>query len=719
MNYLTKSSAGFVYLNLKTKHLLNKASVLRKIKNKNIDINSIPFKYLTDLDVLNFIIRYDNVALNRWLGRLHSYKISKDISFKHLYIKIITNSKHSLNWRMMPSYIREDRELLLKLLNKNSKSFDTTSFVEVISFKVLNDPEITQKLVEFGIPLHKGIGRKLKKNQLLKALNNGCFSLNKYNYNNEVIFRYHDLTYDMQADLDIASCIIENYPNQTDCIPSKIRNIDTITSKIVKNKCFQHIDINLKNLTDNDLQYYFDYCPDDKVTNIKYQEILDLSKKNIKLSKAKKASLLIAAKTKHRKENNANIDIFELSLIKNNLNKMETTKLSDYKIHKDNFYKELQDIKKELEQQKLDPNEKSRHQVNRFQGFTEKASHVSGKIAKSYLALPLMLQSDFKICRELIRVYKFYGSIFNISSYELLDFDYNLVKLMIKNCPKIQKYLITQSIYTDYDHIQNTFHTMREHQYNIKKYFMRKMPQNLISSRGNRFSKLNLDPYKDKDLIEKIYKYYVPQKHRLDILIQFWNFASKHYSTEESKNLFLETLESYSIKQMQTVLKIFPQWKKNHCLIKQVYRKNFKCLNCFSQDIIFQDKFTKFIISVPPPHIESTVDLRRSKLLRNRLFIAQYLLHNPMLTGGCGKDLSILQLILRTHCFHKSISNCVFKINPEYAKFLLNKNDFYKLDTSELDKKEKIYVYNAYRSVVHKSMLKHSKFKKQLLAEVA
>ena len=75
--------------------------------------------------------------------------------------------------------------------------------------------------------------------------------------------------------------------------------------------------------------------------------------------------------------------------------------------------------------------------------------------------------------------------------------------------------------------------------------------------------------------------------------------------------------------------------------------------------------------------------------------------------------------MIRTHCFHKTISNCVFKINPEYAKFLKNKNDFYKLDTSELDKKEKIYVYNAYRSVVHKSMLKHSKFKKQLLTEVA
>lgn len=718
MNYLTKSSAGFVYLDLKTKHLLNKSSVLRKIKNKKMDIDSIPFKYLTDVDVLNFIIRYDNWSLQGWLGRLHRYKISKDISHKNLYIKVITNSKHPLDWRSMPLYIREDRELLLKLLSKNSKSFDTTSFVTVISLKVLNDPEITKKLVEFGIPLHKGIGRKLKKNQLLKALNNGCFSKNN-RYINEVIFTYDHLTSDMQYDLDIASCMIDNYPNQTDCIPSKIRNIDTITKKIVKNKCFQHIDINLKNLTDNDLQYYFDYCPESKVTNIKYQEILDLSKKNIKLSKAKKAFLLIAAKTHHRKKNNGNMDIFELSLIKNNLNKMETAKLSDYKIHKDNFYRELHDIKKELGQLKLNPNEKFRHQVNRFQGSIEKASHVSGKIGKSYLALPTILQSDFKICRELIRVFKFYGSIFNISSYELLDFDYNLLKLMIKNCPKIRKYLITQSIYTDYDHIQNSFHGLRDDQYNIKKYFMRKMPQNLISSRGNRFSKLNLDPYKDKDLIEKIYKYYVPQKHRLDILIQFWNFASKHYSSEESKNLFLETLESYSIKQMQTVLQIYPQWKKNHRLIKQVYLKNFKCLNCFNKVIISGDKFSKFIISVPPPHIESTDDLRRSKLLKNRLFIAQYLLHNPMLTGGFNQDLSILQLILRTHCFHKTISNCVFKTNPEYAKFLLNKNDFYKLDTSELDKKEKIYVYNAYRSVVHKSMLKHSKFKKQLLAEVA
>lgn len=717
MNYLTKSSAGFVYLDLKTKHLLNKAGVLRKIKNKKMDINSIPFKYLTDVDVLNFIIRYDNWSLQGWLGRLHRYKISKDISHKNLYIKVITNSKHPLDWRSMPSYIREDRELLLKLLSKNSKSFDTTSFVTVISFKVLNDPEITKKLVEFGIPLHKGIGRKLKKNQLLKALNNGCFSKNN-RYINEVIFTYDDLTSYMQYDLDIASCMIDNYPNQTDCIPSKIRNIDTITSKIIKNKCFQHIDINLKNLTDNDLQYYFDYCPESKVTNIKYQEILDLSKKNIKLSKAKKAFLLLAAKTHHRKKNNGNMDIFELSLIKNNLNKMETAKLSDYKIHKDNFYRELHDIKKELEQLKLNPNEKF-SQVDRFQGSIEKASHVSGKIGKSYLALPTILQRDFKICRELIRVFKFYGSMFNISSHELLDFDSNLLKLVIKNCPKIRKYLITQSIYTDYDHIQNSFHRLRDDQYNIKKYFMRKMPQHLISSRGNRFSKLNLDPYKDKDLIKKIYKYYVPQKHRLDILIQFWNFASKHYSSKESKNFFLETLESYSIKQMQTVLQIYPQWKKNHRLIKQVYRKNFKCLNCFNKVIISGDKFSKFIISVPPPHIESTDDLRGSKLLKNRLFIAQYLLHNPMLTRGFDQDLSILQLILRTHCFHKTISNCVFKINPEYAKFLKNKNDFYKLDTSELDKKEKIYVYNAYRSVVHKSMLKHSKFKKQLLTEVA
>ena len=129
---------------------------------------------------------------------------------------------------------------------------------------------------------------------------------------------------------------------------------------------------------------------------------------------------------------------------------MKTAKLSDYKIHKDNFYRELHDIKKELEQLKLNPNEKF-SQVNLFQGSTEKASHVSGKIGKSYLALPTILQSDFKICRELIRVFKFYGSIFNISSHELLDFDYNLVKLMIKNCPKIRKYLITQSIYADYD----------------------------------------------------------------------------------------------------------------------------------------------------------------------------------------------------------------------------------------------------------------------------
>ncbi len=49
----------------------------------------------------------------------------------------------------------------------------------------------------------------------------------------------------------------------------------------------------------------------------------------------------------------------------------------------------------------------------------------------------------------------------------------------------------------------------------------------------------------------------------------------------------------------------------------------------------------------------------------------------------------------------------------------LHKKDFYKIDTTSLNKDEKIYVYNVYRAVVSKSMKKHSRFKDQLLSEVA
>tara|TARA_B100001121_G_C18136481_1_gene365875 strand:- start:52 stop:327 length:276 start_codon:yes stop_codon:yes gene_type:complete len=86
-------------------------------------------------------------------------------------------------------------------------------------------------------------------------------------------------------------------------------------------------------------------------------------------------------------------------------------------------------------------------------------------------------------------------------------------------------------------------------------------------------------------------------------------------------------------------------------------------------------------------------------------------------SGGSNANMTILQAILRKHSFHHSISDCILKFDPRSAKHL-DKEDFYKLDTTNLSKLEKICVYNAYRSVVHKSMLKHSRFKKQLLAEM-
>ena len=694
------SSAGFVYLRFKTKQMMNKQILIEKIKEANelFFITEIPFRYLFDDEIIECLAKYANDSLKNWLNYVSDFKTSKYISLKKKYLKVIENSKSSFDWNNIPFYIRSDKKLISKLISKNHQCFKCISFIRNTPFNVLNDPEIIKKLIKYGIPLHQKTAKTLSKDEFLQALNNGCLLDDK---DRDEVLSIKHLSSKLRDDKDIASIVIDKYPNQIHHLSTKVRRDKDLVSKIIKkNRYHASFAINLKKLSDVDLQKYISDQPRLVFKTSDFSEILNICTREIKLTSFAKNLLYKAAEKLIKEKNNGDIDIFELALFKRKFNNIKTFKSSDYKKQKDECYEKLKNFKEDLSLI--------------YKNNVKNADFVSQElISDTYFEMPHSLQQDFNICREILRTVlkSQFNKPFNMNSFSMKS----VFDSMNINCPKIKKFLKIKGI--DYD---SSYSIFCDAKYNpersrLRKYYLRKYKTTTKHIDG--FGKLDLDPQKDKDLIFEIYSNNVQSDSYHEA--HFWSFAMKHYSLEDRKSIFLRCLKNASAFRINFILELHPPWRGDLDLIKATYLNNFECLNKFWFDFVRDRKFNKFIASVPIPWISDFEVVKRTKLIKNRLFIAKYISSKNNLNGRDDQyPLSIAQQILREHSYHSAISDHIIKRDPSDMKYL-HKKDFYKIDTTSLNKDEKIYVYNVYRAVVSKSMKKHSRFKDQLLSEVA
>lgn len=693
------SAAGFVFLKFKTYQMMNKQILINKIKetsNESFSIYDIPFRYLFDNEIIACLAKYRNDSLRIWLMRVEDFKISKYISLKEKYIKVIENSKSSIDWNHIPFYIRSDKKLISELISKNHKCFKCKSFVRNTPFNILNDPEIKKKLIKYGIPLHQGIAKTLSKDDFEQALKNGCLLDDRHH--DEVLSIKH-LSSQLRDDKDIASIVIDKYPNQIQYLSRRIRGDKDIISKALKkNRHHASFAINLKKLSDEDLEMFISNQPNLALDDPSYGEILNICERGIKLSSFAKDLLYKAATKIIRRKNNGNTDIFELGLFKRKFNKIKTLRSFDYKKQKDECYEKL----KKLEEDITLTNTNNNRNWN----------YLNESIKDVYFEMPHILKRDFGLCREILNTLK---PLMN-HDYEL-DFNQDFFEKMIHDCPKIEKFLIVKEMITR-DMACEVFwesNSVPANRSCLKKYYLRKFKT--TSQYIDDFGKLDLDPQKDKDLIFEIYSNRIQSDGRHET--RFWKFAFKHYSLEDRKNIFLRCLKTADSYRINFILDLHPPWRSDFDLIKATYMNNFECLDAFWFDFVKDPKFNKFIASVNMPWVKDFNVVKRTLLIKNRLFIAKYISSRNNLDGrDHTNSLSIAQLILREHSYHNSISDHIIKLDPRDTKYL-HKKDFYKIDTTSLNKDEKIYVYNAYRVVASKSMKKHSKFKEQLLSEVA
>ena len=694
------SAAGFVYLKFKTQQMMNKQILIDKIKETNefFPITEIPFRYLFDDEIIECLAKYANHTLYFWSIHVSDFKISKYIPLKKKYLKVIENSKSSFDWNNIPFYIRRDKKLISKLISKNHQCFKCESFIRNTPFNVLNDPEIIKKLIKYGIPLHQKTAKTLSKDEFLKALNNGCLLDDKDQ--NEVLSIKH-LSSKLRDDKDIASIVIDKYPNQIHHLSTKVRRDKDIISKIIKkNRYHASFTINLKKLSDVDLQKYISDQPHLVFKTSDFSEILNICTREIKLTSFAKNLLYKAAEKLIKEKNNGDIDIFELGLFKRKFNNIKTFKSLDYKKQKDECYEKLNNFKEDFSLI--------------YKNNTKDVDLVIRELIRdTYFGMPHSLQQDFDICREILRTVlkSQFNKLYNIETYSMR----HVLDSMTVNCPKIKKFIKIKGIDNDlslsifYDEKCNPVKSC------LRKYLLRKYKSTTKHLDG--FGKLDLDPQKDKHLISKIYSNNIRQDHYHEA--HFWSFAMKHYSLEDRKSIFLRCLKNAGWFRINFILELHPPWRGDLDLIKATYLNNFECLNKFWFDFVKDRKFNKFIASVPIPWISDFEVVKRTKLIKNRLFIAKYISSKNNLNGRDDQyPLSIAQQILREHSYHSAISDHIIKRDPSDMKYL-HKKDFYKIDTTSLNKDEKIYVYNVYRAVVSKSMKKHSRFKDQLLSEVA
>ena len=694
------SSAGFVYLRFKTQQMMNKQILIEKIKEANelFFITEIPFRYLFDDEIIECVAKYANDSLKNWLNYVSDFKTSKYISLKKKYLKVIENSKSSFDWNNIPFYIRSDKKLISKLISKNHQCFKCISFIRNTPFNVLNDPEIIKKLIKYGIPLHQRTAKILSKDELLKALKNGCLLDDKGKA--EVLSIKH-FSSELRGDKDIASIVIDKYPNQIHHLSTKVRRDKDIISKIIKkNRYHASFAINLKKLSDVDLQKYISDQPRLVFKTSDFSEILNICTREIKLTSFAKNLLYKAAEKLIKEKNNGDIDIFELALFKRKFNNIKTFKSLDYKKQKDECYEKLKNFKEDLSLI--------------YKNNVKNADFVSQElISDTYFGMPHSLQQDFDICREILRTVlkSQFNKLYNIETYSMR----HVLDSMTVNCPKIKKFIKIKGIDNDlslsifYDEKCNPVKSC------LRKYLLRKYKSTTKHLDG--FGKLDLDPQKDKDLIFEIYSNNVRSDYYHEA--HFWRFAMKHYSLEDRKSIFLRCLKNAGWFRINFILDLHPTWRGDLDLIKATYLNNFKCLDAFWFDFVRDRKFNKFIASVQMPWVPNFEVVKKTKLIKNRLFIAKYISSKNDLNGRDEQSpLSIAQQILREHSYHSAISDHIIKRDPSDMKYL-HKKDFYKIDTTSLNKDEKIYVYNVYRAVVSKSMKKHSRFKDQLLSEVA
>ena len=139
---------------------------------------------------------------------------------------------------------KSDKKLISKLISKNHQCFKCESFIRNTPFNVLNDPEIIKKLIKYGTPLHQKTAKTLSKDELLKALKNGCLLDDKGQA--EVLSIKH-FSSELRGDKDRASIVIDKYPNQIHHLSTKVRRDKDLISKIIKiNRYHAFFDINLK-----------------------------------------------------------------------------------------------------------------------------------------------------------------------------------------------------------------------------------------------------------------------------------------------------------------------------------------------------------------------------------------------------------------------------------------------------------------------------------------
>ena len=679
--------------------MMNKQILIDKIKETNefFPITEIPFRYLFDDEIIECLAKYANDSLKNWLNYVSDFKTSKYISLKKKYLKVIENSKSSFDWNNIPFYIRRDKKLISKLISKNHQCFKCESFIRNTPFNVLNDPEIIKKLIKYGIPLHQKTAKTLSKDEFLKALNNGCLLDDK---DGDEVLSIKHLSSKLRDDKDIASIVIDKYPKQIKHLSLEVKKDKDIISKIIKkNRYHASFDINLKKLSDEDLQKYISDQPRLVFQTSDFSEILNICTRDIKLTSFAKNLLYKAAERLIKEKNHGDIDIFELGLFKRKFNNIKTFKSLDYKKQKDECYEKLNNFKEDFSLV--------------YKNNTKDVDLVIRELIRdTYFGMPHSLQQDFDICREILRT--LLKSRFN-RQYNI-DSLWDVFDSMIFNCPKIEKFLIVKEAMPDsslkHFYMANSDPSKRSC---LKKYYLRKFKN---STRYlDCFGKLDLDPQKDKHLISKIYSNNIRQDHYHEA--HFWSFAMKHYSLEDRKSIFLRCLKNAGWFRINFILDLHPTWRGDLDLIKATYLNNFKCLDAFWFDFVKDRKFNKFIASVQMPWVSNFEVVKRTKLIKNRLFIAKYISSKNDLNGRDEQSpLSIAQQILREHSYHSAISDHIIKRDPSDMKYL-HKKDFYKIDTTSLNKDEKIYVYNVYRAVVSKSMKKHSRFKDQLLSEVA
>ena len=137
----------------------------------------------------------------------NSNKIDSLVSFTQDDLRVDRHYRGENFNRTNLGYQRQGNENLI------STPFDRNDDLETILFKtnVLNDPEIIKKLIKYGIPLHQKTAKTLSKDVFLKALNNGCLLDDK---DGDEVLSIKHLSSKLRDDKDIASIVIDKYPNQ-------------------------------------------------------------------------------------------------------------------------------------------------------------------------------------------------------------------------------------------------------------------------------------------------------------------------------------------------------------------------------------------------------------------------------------------------------------------------------------------------------------------------